>query len=198
MKNIIKTLNKKTQKKGFTPLEITGSNEGHNKKHKFLTGFTLIELLVVIAIIGLLATIVTVSVNSARKKARDTQRRASMKQLQTALELYYDSSNAYPSTGGAWWGACSAYGSHPNTGATGWIPNLAPTYMTTLPVDPNPSPATSISCYLYRSNGADYKIYAHWTVENQVPASDPMFYSLTPDAEGRYVLVIYTPGGAGF
>lgn len=160
-------------------------------------GFTLIELLVVIAVIGLLATIVSVSVNTARKKARDTQRRASMKQVQSALELYYDNSNAYPSTGGAWWGACSSYGSHPNSGATGWIPNLAPTYMTTLPVDPNPSAAT-YSCYLYRSNGTDYKMYAHFTVENQVPASDPMFYSLSSDGYGRYCLVIYTPGAVSW
>ncbi|MFH1611746.1 MAG: type II secretion system protein [bacterium] len=55
--------------------------------------FTLIELLVVIAIIGLLASIVLVSVNSVRKKARDAKRIMDLRQLKTAMEMYYDETN---------------------------------------------------------------------------------------------------------
>ena len=59
-------------------------------------GFTLIELLVVIAIIGILSSIVLASLNSARKKGRDARRVADVKQLQLALELYYDANGQYP------------------------------------------------------------------------------------------------------
>jgi len=62
-------------------------------------GFTLIELLVVIAVIGLLAIIVLVAVNSARKKARDAKTMNDLKQFQTALELCYDKQGNYTITG---------------------------------------------------------------------------------------------------
>jgi len=64
-----------------------------NKK----AGFTLIELLVVIAIIGLLSTLAVVALNSARQKARDAKRVADIKQVQTALELFFNERDGYPS-----------------------------------------------------------------------------------------------------
>ncbi len=68
-------------------------------------GFTLIELLVVIAIIGLLSTLAVVALNNARLKSRDARRVADVKQIQTALELYFNDEGAYPSavdtTGGS-------------------------------------------------------------------------------------------------
>jgi len=61
-------------------------------------GFTLIELLVVIAIIGILSSVVLASLNSARVKGRDARRISDIKQLQLALELYYDNHQSYPAT----------------------------------------------------------------------------------------------------
>ena len=67
--------------------------KSYNKK---TSGFTLIELLVVIAIISLLSSVVLASLNGARSKARDARRIADTRQIQTALELYYDSYGNYP------------------------------------------------------------------------------------------------------
>ena len=61
-------------------------------------GFTLIELLVVIAIIGLLSTLSILALNTARARARDAKRIADVKQIQTALEMYYNDTGAYPDT----------------------------------------------------------------------------------------------------
>jgi len=62
------------------------------------SGFTLIELLVVIAIIGLLSTLAVVALSSARAKARDAKRISDIKQIQSALELYFNDKNGYPET----------------------------------------------------------------------------------------------------
>ncbi len=64
-----------------------------NQKQK---AFTLIELLVVIAIIGILATLAVVALQQARQNARDAKRIADMKQVSTALELFFSENGRYP------------------------------------------------------------------------------------------------------
>jgi prepilin-type N-terminal cleavage/methylation domain-containing protein len=59
-------------------------------------GFTLIELLVVIAIIGILASVVLASLNSARQKSRDARRISDVQQIKLGLELFFDQAGTYP------------------------------------------------------------------------------------------------------
>ncbi|HAT68054.1 MAG TPA: hypothetical protein DCS20_00325 [Candidatus Yonathbacteria bacterium] len=79
-----------------------------NKKYRgeYTRGFTLIELLVVISIMGLLSSVVLSSVQSARKKADDTQRNQIVGEYVKALQLAYDAAGTgqYPATGNtAYW-----------------------------------------------------------------------------------------------
>jgi prepilin-type N-terminal cleavage/methylation domain-containing protein len=66
------------------------------KKIKKQKGFTLIELLVVISIIALLSSVILAGLNDTREKARDSKRISQIKQIQTALEFYYDKYGFYP------------------------------------------------------------------------------------------------------
>ncbi|MCK5021635.1 MAG: prepilin-type N-terminal cleavage/methylation domain-containing protein [Candidatus Pacebacteria bacterium] len=64
---------------------------------KYKKGFTLTELLIVVAIIGILSSIVLTSMGNVREKAKDAKRISDIKQIQLALELYYDVNSSYPS-----------------------------------------------------------------------------------------------------
>jgi prepilin-type N-terminal cleavage/methylation domain-containing protein len=70
-------------------------------------GFTLIELLVVVAIIGLLASVVLASVNSARSKAKDAAVKEEVQQLATLATLNYNDYGSYCNLQYGWIGSGS-------------------------------------------------------------------------------------------
>lgn len=134
-------------------------------KFKNNKGFTLIELLVVIAIIGLLATLAVVALNNARTKARDAKRVSDIKQIQTALELYFVDASGYPAGTGLALGqgtdcttACDTISSTNGIAATA----AGTTYMGLVPADPSAAAAaadcasgsTAVCNYAYTQTGS--------------------------------------------
>ncbi len=103
-------------------------------------GFTLIELLVVIAIIGILASIIMVSLSSAKAKSRDGRRVADIKSIQLALSLYYNDNGMYPKN------IYAGAGTAPSSG-------LAPAYLPVVPTNPSGGTCASTgigtACYQY-------------------------------------------------
>ena len=57
----------------------------------FKKGFTLIELLVVVAIIGILASVVLASLNSARNKGKDAAVKSQLSSMRGQAEIFYSS-----------------------------------------------------------------------------------------------------------
>lgn len=127
-------------------------------------GFTLIELMIAVSIIAILSAVGLVTYNSARMIARDAKRKADLKAIAQALELFYTEYQRYPcssSTGAvnsspsnASWltdtNTAECLGYTPPVGSTSI--NLAPTYMSSVPRDPL---STGIYHYFYYSSGTN-------------------------------------------
>lgn len=110
-------------------------------------GFTLIELIVVVVIVSILVTLLTANYVGAVAKGRDAQRMNDLKQIQTALESYYNDNGNYPPL--SW--VCSnnsAFVTNP-----WWIAGLGPQHIKQMPRDPKNTPSCfprdTATCYSY-------------------------------------------------
>lgn len=149
--------------------------------------FTLIELLVVIAILSLLSSILLVSLNEARVKARNSKRVQDLIQVRNALELYRAQFGQYPvpcnrplpspapdcnTKGISCWDCVGTVYEGYTTGAeirdSERLSEIAP-YLTPRPEDPrlDPTSPDSSKGYWYQadSNGNNYKVILTETVE---------------------------------
>ena len=138
-------------------------------------GFTLIELLVVIAIIGILSSVVLASLNGSRQKGRDAKRISDIKQLQLALELYYDSNGAYPTSISA-------------------ANIVTPGYISVIPTDPSSNlpyayaalqgaPAIAANCVSYHL-GAKLEVTANTALSQDLDATVGGGYTNNPNSDG--------------
>ena len=125
----------------------------HIFRQRTKKGFTLIELLVVIAIIGMLASIVLVSLGPAREKARDVRRKSDIRQILLAMELCYDES------------ACGAKEQYLSTPAGANTVSNISSYMSSVPQDPS---NTAPQQYTWISNAGNLDQFCVYTkLENE-------------------------------
>ncbi len=124
-------------------------------------GFTLVEIIIVVAIIGVLAggLIAIIDPAGQLKGSRDSKRKADLKQIQAALELYRADQGIYPSSTGAEFGNDVANYSA-NSSLVDDPADVQVTYLPTVPKDPKSGThyyyCASSSCGV--SSG--YRLYA--------------------------------------
>jgi general secretion pathway protein G len=145
------------------------------------TGFTLIELLVVVSLIGVLATLVLANLNAARQRGRDAQRKSDLRNIQTALRLYYNDFDKYPDNMASNIAGCGASG----TNICIWgdpFESSIQTYMSVLPGDPLPD-----SYYAYNRDDGDIDKYT-LTACLENPSDDKGQESATCESGWEYVV----------
>jgi len=131
--------------------------------HKLQRGFTLIELLVVIAIIGILASVVLASLNTAREKSRDAARISQLKEVQKALELYYSTEGQYPHY------FADGTGANGCASSASFLCQLSgelEEYISDIPGDPTKIGTSEDYRYVVEGNGNGYVMMAHLESSN--------------------------------
>ena len=151
-------------------------------------GFTLIELLVVIAIIGMLSSIVLVSLGPARAKSRDAKRQSDIRQISLAMEMASDDLG----------GSYLAVPTNVISGGRLTTSFTIPTYLVAIPTDPGGGTGTCTStangemaaggyCAIISAAGTDYCIWAKLSNNTFITASEKGVRTMTT-APTTYIL----------
>lgn len=141
---------------------------------KIKLGFTLLEILVVVSIIGILAAVVTANLMGAKASARDAERQANIRDLKNAIELYKNKYGVYPDacngptgSGAVKWSGQINSGFSCSDGSNNYIVDLAPEFISVLPVDPKLKGSKSGYVYTVNSDKTVFKLKAMNTVETE-------------------------------
>ncbi len=157
-----------------------------NKYQINKNGFTLVELLVVIGIITMITALLFPNFMGARQRARDSQRKTDLKQIQGAVELYKLDQNppAYPS--GSYFATTMCRKCWSSAGSSDTCPNGSNVYMNKFSCDPG---TNANSPYLYNRDLNDTLKYTLTAcLENLVD----------PDRDPTPVAACVTPGYASY
>jgi len=98
-------------------------------------GFTLIELMIVIVILGVLMSTILPKLTGAQARARDAGRVADLRNIESALQVYFDDKGAFPKSTGE----CLPETSTETTiGNNGYVTNAIKSYLkgNKVPQDP--------------------------------------------------------------
>ena len=178
------------------------------KRSKTKRAYTLIELLIVISIIGILTTIVFVSIGNVRQRARDAQRSNDLEAINSAIGMYFQANGHYPSLPAGcgtqttfsdgqsgWIDATSSSSKNAAAWVTAacendnYISNIAPAYIDKLPTDPSPVLTGGTSGVRPSENHRGY-IYSHYVCAGN--SSDPSSCGNRPGLE-CYKIAAYNP-----
>ena len=166
--------------KAFTLL----NNFSFRKIASHLSGFTLIELLVVIAIVGLISSLVFVSLNETRARAIDAKRIAEADAIKKALVLYHDENGHYPKK--TEWASLEEdpvldTGESFSQAMSPWLPVVPKD-----PLYPKEKEGGRIYSFLYKTNddATEYKLHI------EMQAGDAVSYEVSSPGGGD---IIYPP-----
>jgi general secretion pathway protein G len=157
-------------------------------------GFTLIEMLIVVAIIAILAGSVLVGLGPVQRQGRDSRRIADLRQVQNALELYYNKCGYYPGDAAA----PSCPGSWANPADWAALSTVVKTSGLGVNQVPNDPSANKNYDYQAANNGTTYVLRAQLeAADNPNFAKDidnaerPTGITLDCDDANRYYCIVF-------